>query len=317
MNEFMQKLVHMKSGSDYDVAVMYSGGKDSAYLLYLLKEIYHMRVIAVMVDNGFEHDYTWVPMQNFTKLLGIPLVIIHPDKEMFALLFRTLIVEHEKFQREGVNHVCFICNSILWCCVAQFAKENNIPYVASGLSLAQLNSGRSKPLHTNDLANSIAERSARMIYKNALDGIKQTKAYSENVLFRDFFDGFGESIKSVTTIYPYIYHAVSVQAQKQCLEKLNWQPPSLVNREEYISSGCRIMRGVVYELEKIGIITLNEREQAKSMMERGLMDNKQKEFAEKDVSKELVHLDTKEIEELQVADYLEKLCKELGKIYKR
>lgn len=35
---------------------MYSGGKDSSYMLLLLKEVYNLRVLAVMVDNGFEYE---------------------------------------------------------------------------------------------------------------------------------------------------------------------------------------------------------------------------------------------------------------------
>lgn len=62
MNSILEKIVSEK-GKEYDVAVMYSGGKDSAYLLYLLKEVYKLRVVAVMVDNGYEHDYTWKPME--------------------------------------------------------------------------------------------------------------------------------------------------------------------------------------------------------------------------------------------------------------
>lgn len=314
VNEVLQNIIK-KKGREYDVAVMYSGGKDSAYLLYLLKEIYHLRVLAVMVDNGYEHDYTWKPMQDFTEKMGIDLKVLCPKKEMFTKLFQMLITEHEEFKREGVNHICFICNNLLWCCVAQYAMEHEIPYVASGLSLAQLNSGRSKPLLPDGLANAIAERSTRMIYKNAVDNMKKTKIYCNNKDFQEYINGFGDAIKCVMTIYPYIYHSVSVMEQKQSLEKLGWQPPNRNSLEKYISSGCRMMRGVVYELEKIEMITLNEREQAKVMVGNNLIDKEQLKFAEQDVSGQTVNLGTEEIKELQVEKYLEKLCIERGKQY--
>ena len=207
MNEVLKKILSKKGEGEFDVAVMYSGGKDSAYLLYLMKEVYHLRVVAVMVDNGFEHDYAWEPMSNFAKKMGVPCKIICPDAQMFKDFFRMLIMEHENFQKPGINHVCFICNNILWCCVAKFAMESGIPYVVSGLSLAQLNSGRSVPLMPNELANAIAEKSTRIIYRNALEGMKQTKIYQGNEEFQSFIGKFSEAIASVTTVYPYIYHS--------------------------------------------------------------------------------------------------------------
>lgn len=315
MNEVLKKILSKKGEGEFDVAVMYSGGKDSAYLLYLMKEVYHLRVVAVMVDNGFEHDYAWEPMSNFAKKMGVPCKIICPDAQMFKDFFRMLIMEHENFQKPGINHVCFICNNILWCCVAKFAMESGIPYVVSGLSLAQLNSGRSVPLMPNELANAIAEKSTRIIYRNALEGMKQTKIYQGNEEFQSFIGKFSEAIASVTTVYPYIYHSISLSDQKALLKELDWQPPSLRSIDQYISSGCRIMKEAIRELEKLGMITINEREQAKSMVENGLMDKKFLEGTDLDVSKDPIDLTGNIFHELELTEYLAKLCQERGKEY--
>lgn len=315
MNEIFQKIITAKTGEEYDVAVMYSGGKDSSYLLYLLKEVYHLRVVAVMVDNGFEHEYTWEPMKRFPTELGIPLEIIHPDREMFKQLFRALVTEYEYFQRKGVNHVCFICNNILWCTVAQYAADHNIPFVASGLSLAQLSSGRAKPLEPDRMANAIAEKSTRMIYKNAVASLEQTRIYNEDLKFKTFIQSFGDAIKRVTTIYPYIYHEVSIREQKNILCDLNWQPPSLSSVNKYISSGCKIMKGLVYELEKLEIITLNEREQAKVMIQNGLMESSNNSFATYDATKDVVNINNDIINELCLQDYFIKQCEKKEKKY--
>lgn len=315
MNDVFQKIVTQKKGGQYDVAVMYSGGKDSSYLIYLLQEVYHLRVMAVMVDNGFEHDYTWEPMRRFPEEMGVPLQILHPDKEMFIQLFRMLVTEYPVFQKNGINHVCFICNNILWCEVAKYAFAHDIPYIASGLSLMQLSSGRSKPLEPDLLANSIAERSTRMIYKNAVEGMKQTQIFQENADFRDFILSGREAIKNVTTVYPYIYHSVSIREQKETLTKLNWQPPSLNSVEKYISSGCKVMQGLIYELEKLGIITLNEREQAKVMMQKGLMEGSDTKFATYDASKDIVNVGGEVITQLQLQDFLIGLCEKEGRAY--
>lgn len=315
MDKDLLHIFETKKGKKYDVAVMYSGGKDSSYLLYLLKEVYKMRVIAVMVDNGYENQCLWEPMKAFAEQMNVPLVILKPEQKYFRTLFRMLVLDHEIFHRDGVNHICFICNNILWCSVAQYAYEQGIPYVASGLSIAQLSSGRKIPLKPDVMANAIAERSTRMIYKNALSDMENTEIYKNDVKFRGFMKNFNEAIKSIITVYPYIYHSISVDEQIKCLKELGWNPPNGVSVNQYISSGCRIMRGLVYELEKLGIVKLNEREQVKMMIEKGLMNAGQWSYANEDVSKEMVNIGTEEIKMLGLEEYLEKICIDSGKTY--
>lgn len=312
-NEILEQILNKKSGDKYDVAVMYSGGKDSAYLLYLLKEVYHKKVIAVTVDNGFENEYMWSPMEKFTKKMDIPLKVLIPGKELFRQLFHMLIEEREQFQHEGINHVCFICNNMLWGCVSEFAYEENIPYVASGLSYAQLNSGRTYPLNLDELANSIAEKSTKVIFRNAVQGMKNTEYYKKSEELQEFVQQLGEGIRHVTTIYPYLYHILGVDELKSKIEECGWEPPKPSGVKEYISSGCEIMRYVVSELEKLGIVTLNEREQAKAMVKDGLMDEAQLKFANYDARNDVVNLSSKLMEELQIKDYLKDMCESLDR----
>ena len=234
---------------------------------------------------------------------------------MFVQLYRMLVMDHQYFQKNGVNHVCFICNNLLWCSAAKYAWEHGIPYIASGLSLAQLSSGRTKPLEPDLLANAIAERSTRMIYNNAVAGMKQTQLFHEDEEFRSFILSGEAAIKQVTTVYPYIYHSVSIDEQKESLAKRNWQPPSLSEIEKYMSSGCKIMKGLIYELEKLGIITLNEREQAKVMMQNGLMDSSNTKFATYDASKDVVNVNGDIIRELELRDFLIEQCRKEGRKY--
>lgn len=180
-NEILDEIFNKKTGENIDICVMYSGGKDSSFLLHLLKEVYGLRVKAVMVDNGFENAKVWKPMEDFTKSLGVDLEIIKPDEKIFHELFNLLVVYHDKFAREKVNHVCFICNNLLWATVVKYAYDNGIPFVASGLSINQLGSGRTKPLATSKTGNSIAEKSTQKIFidaKLSLNLIEDEK-YSE------------------------------------------------------------------------------------------------------------------------------------------
>lgn len=312
-NFFLEEILNKKRGKKYDAVVMYSGGKDSAYLLYLLQQEYHLRVLAVIVDNGYENDYLWKSMSQYAENLGIPVEIIRPDKEIFRQLFHMLIVEQDFFKRDGVNHICFICNNLLWCCVSKYATENQIPYVISGLSLAQLNSGRNVPLVPEKMANTIAERSTRIIFRNAVTNMEKTVTYHESVLLQKFIAELQTGVKEVITVYPYIYHIISVEQVKSKLLELGWQTPNAVAVDKYISSGCKIMRRVIYELEKLGIVTINEREQVKAMVKDELLPQTRLEYAYYDASKESVNLSDDLMQELNIKEYLYRLCEETNR----
>jgi|GEM_PF-3328452 len=183
------------------------------------------------------------------------------------------IVEQELFKVDGNNHVCFICNNLLWAMVSKFAYENNIPFVASGLDLAQLSSGRSTLLEPSKIANHVAEKSTRLMFVNAINNMEKSKLYCCDPEYRQFIDTLKQTYNKTNTIYLYIYHNFSLNYLKDKLFQMNWTPPGNTDHTTYISSGCRIIFEVLGELEKLDILTLNEKEQEKWMVEKGLMES--------------------------------------------
>lgn len=314
-NGYLKNIFSATRGKDYDVLVMYSGGKDSSFLLYVLKEVYHLRVAAAIVDNGFENEYMWEPVKRFANNMKVPLHIIRPEKKYFLQLFKMLVTEHELFARKGINHICFICNNILWTSVAEYAAQEGIPFVVSGLSRAQLSSGRPNQLEPNAIANQIAEKSSKMVLRNAVAAMQQSHIYNENQDFRMFMERMSQAPKKVTTVYPYIYHTCSTAYMKEELTKLGWVPPRDISVDEYISSGCRIMSKVVRELEKVGMVTLNEREQARWMVEQNLAEEKDLLFAQYDAARECVDLREPLLKELEIKEYLKAFCEKEGHEY--
>jgi len=61
-HEYRQKFEELKKKykgkQSYDALMSYSGGKDSTYVLSLLRESYGLNVLAVTFDNGFIPDQT-------------------------------------------------------------------------------------------------------------------------------------------------------------------------------------------------------------------------------------------------------------------
>lgn len=314
-NEILEACFSNQRGKDYDVAICYSGGKDSAYLIYLLKEIYGLRVIAVSVDNGFEFPEAVKGLAEFTNNVGVPLKIIKSNKKFFRKLYRSLIVSPSELKDGKRNHICHICNNIIWCQVALFATDNNIPFVASGLGIEQLNSGRSYPLEINKMANRIAEKSTKKILRMFLNYIYGDSELMGDAEFCDEVRHLEKISNQVVTVYPYIYHSISIDDQKKLISEYgNWRPLNNQDFDKYVSSGCLIMTKVIGELEKLELVKLNEREEAKRMRKAGLISEEQAAFAYRDVTREKVDLSDAIFDELDIKDYLRDVAQKRGQL---
>lgn len=305
-NEYLQKIISDKRGEKYDIVVMYTGGKDSSYLIYLFKEIYKLRVLAITVDNGYEFTTSYSRMKVYIDNVNVPLEVIKPNKTFFTKMYRELIINPRELKGRGRNQVCHICNNMIWMYVCKYASENKIPFVASGLSFEQLNSGRKYPLNIDAIANRIAEKSTKLINMQAINYLLNTESLNDDESLMQLLQYNTDNNKySVTTIYPFIYHRVSIDEQKSTIIEYGaWTPPVDISVEKYISSGCNIMNKVLFELEKMELITINEREETKRMVETGLIDKEKAEFAYYNAVNKKVNLLDPIFDEIGIKEYL-------------
>ncbi|WP_347489148.1 hypothetical protein ABDB91_18285 [Desulfoscipio sp. XC116] len=88
----------------FNVIVPFSGGKDSTYALFLMKEIYQMRPLAINFDNGFRSEYAIKNLHHITNLLEVDLVTIKPDWGLMRKLYKCFLKYTGKF--------CTVCNAI-------------------------------------------------------------------------------------------------------------------------------------------------------------------------------------------------------------
>ena len=63
------KLVPRSRGSDYDCLCLYSGGKDSTFMLYVLARRLKLRVLALTLDNWFISPQTFTNMHTTLQRL--------------------------------------------------------------------------------------------------------------------------------------------------------------------------------------------------------------------------------------------------------
>ncbi|HDR9481332.1 TPA: 7-cyano-7-deazaguanine synthase [Burkholderia aenigmatica] len=128
--------------STYSAMVLYSGGKDSTYMLVQLAEK-GLNVCAWMLDPGYQSPQTLESARRVTAKLGIPLVIERPDKALTDALFRS------GFSIDGNSDVdlqkgamtygsaCWPCFSLIAVSASAFANRHRIPLCFIGTQKGQ------------------------------------------------------------------------------------------------------------------------------------------------------------------------------------
>lgn len=113
----------------FDCLMGISGDLDSCYLAYLGAVKCGLRIAAIHIDDGFD---TEVSKENIRKLCdkcNITLEIIYPDAKQFSELSRAYMLA-------GVPNLAVSQDNVLFSCIYEFAKKNEISEFLSGSNYA-------------------------------------------------------------------------------------------------------------------------------------------------------------------------------------
>jgi len=69
-----------RCNAKYDCIVPLSGGRDSAFVLYVAKKIYDLRILAVNYDNEFRVHQAYVNMKNACRLLDVDFISVRSKR---------------------------------------------------------------------------------------------------------------------------------------------------------------------------------------------------------------------------------------------
>ncbi len=128
--------------STYSAMVLYSGGKDSTYMLIKLAEK-GVNVCAWMLDPGYQSPQTLDSARRVTEKLGIPLVIETPDKALTDALFRSGFsidtTSDIDLQKGAMTYgsACWPCFSLIAVSASAFANRHRIPLCFIGTQKGQ------------------------------------------------------------------------------------------------------------------------------------------------------------------------------------
>jgi hypothetical protein len=129
--ELRQIMASANTGRDrlFDCLLLYSGGKDSTYVLYRLVD-WGCRVLTLTFDNGY------IPARCFENIalvcedVRVPNLVVRIDKPIMNEVFS------ESLRKEAT--VCSGCFRALTARSTEIALEKKIPVVVTGLSRGQI-----------------------------------------------------------------------------------------------------------------------------------------------------------------------------------
>lgn len=128
------------SNLPYQVVLAYSGGKDSTFTLYKLREKFNVSVLAVTFDNGFLTEQCRQNIEEATAYLGVDSVIVKPSFSKLARVFNLAGSKeiYPKKSLERASSICTACIGIVKSVVYKEAMLRKIPFVCFGWTPGQV-----------------------------------------------------------------------------------------------------------------------------------------------------------------------------------
>ncbi len=205
LKKLAKRIIADRSG-DYDCIVLFSGGKDSTYMLCKLVEL-GLRPLAFTLDNGF---------------------ISQGAKANIARVVEHLHVDHTYGQTAHMNqiftdslerhsNVCNGCFKTIYTLSTQLARRKGIKYIITGLSKGQLFETRLVDMFEDDIFS--AEQidnyidAARKAYHRMDDAVSHcldVEIFKTDDVFREleFIDFFRYCDSTLADIYDYLANRV-------------------------------------------------------------------------------------------------------------
>ncbi|MGI9606484.1 MAG: amino acid adenylation domain-containing protein [Acidimicrobiales bacterium] len=217
-----------RSGGDYDVLHLLSGGKDSTYALHRLVGM-GARVLAITLDNGFIAEVAKDNVRRATERLGVDHEFVTVDS--MNEIFRDSL--------DRYSNVCNGCYKAIYTVALERATRLSIPAIVTGLSRGQFFETRLVPgmfaadrFDADAIDAAVVE--ARRVYHRTPDAVLETMDTS--FIDDDLFD-------RISFIDIYRYLDVELAEMYRALESTGiWQRPPDSGR----STNCLINAAGIY-----------------------------------------------------------------------
>jgi hypothetical protein len=122
VKDFMSR--KREPGAQYDAVIAYSGGKDSTVSLSLAVNRYHLKVMAVLVDNGFIPQEVIDNSQRICDDLDVPLRVVRAE---FASQLNELMKNNF-----STGYPCYACTILFHDVITRVCVEEKVNRVITG-----------------------------------------------------------------------------------------------------------------------------------------------------------------------------------------
>jgi tRNA(Ile)-lysidine synthase TilS/MesJ len=140
---FRSALAPSRRGAAYDVLCLYSGGKDSTFMLYVLSQVLKLRVLAMTLDNWFISPQTHTNIKNTLHKLGnVDHLMVKPAWSTVQKVFQAGF-SFERGTPLGdkafmMGHACYSCFGLICIHAGQIALQKGIRNIVLGTTPGQL-----------------------------------------------------------------------------------------------------------------------------------------------------------------------------------
>jgi tRNA(Ile)-lysidine synthase TilS/MesJ len=212
----------LKGRHSYDGLMCYSGGKDSTYVLSLLKENYGLNVLAVTYDNGFIPEQTVLNIRTVTDSLGLDHTLFRPSFDLLRRIFAACAKEniYPAHTRTRASTICTSCMAIVKFHALRTAIEQDIPFVFFGWSPGQIPAASSIMKSNPQITRMMQKATYEPLHRLAGDRIRPY--FLEEKHFSGKYD-------FPTNVSPLSFLGYDEEEIVAKVKSLGWKKPKLVD----------------------------------------------------------------------------------------
>ncbi|MBU0993125.1 MAG: hypothetical protein KJ737_11585 [Proteobacteria bacterium] len=248
---FNQRIDLLKGKYEYDVLAGLSGGKDSSYIVYVLKEVYGLNVLSFTFDNHFLTDYGRRNIDSLVKKLDVDHFYHQIDWPLQKEFYRKATM--------GLGLPCVACSQMGFALMYKIAYDRKIPLVIHGRSTHQMFKELlpgSRDTFLPLIKSNLTPYTVEDIKKTQLTALEKMDYYLKKILDENAYNKFMtlylpdmEEFKKAEIVPEllgfFLFHPYDEDMLKDTLEKnIGWQRPD--NDKSLSHNDCAIHDAAAY-----------------------------------------------------------------------